>query len=56
MYQVKSPILHFFLLILGILFNLAPDAVYKRGGFSEALSEKDLEFILSERVDPGLFL
>ena len=55
LYQVRSPILHFFLMILGVLFNSAPDAVYKRGWFSETLSMKDLKFVPSERVNPVLF-
>lgn len=43
---MESPILHFFLLILGVLFNLAPDVVYKHDRFFKVLLKKDLEFIL----------
>lgn len=55
MYQVKSAILHFFLLILRVLFNLVLDAIYKYGGFSKALLEKSLEFVLGDKINPGLF-
>lgn len=52
---MKDLILHFFLLILEVLFNLAPDAVYKRNQFSKALSKKNLEFVPSEGVGPVFF-
>ena len=65
-----DPILYFLILVLGVLLNLGSDIGYKRGGFSETLSEKSLEFILSKggghvalnlglvlllaKVDPGV--
>ena len=41
--------MYFFLLILGVLLDLGPDASHKRDGFSKTLPEKDLEFVLSRR-------
>lgn len=49
MLQVKSPILYFFLLILGILLNLGLDADYKQNRFSKTLLKKYFKFVLSKR-------
>ena len=38
--------------MLGIPLNFSPDIGHKRGGFSETLSEKGLEFILSKGGGP----
>lgn len=53
---MKSSILHFFLLIVEVLFNSALDVIYKRNRFSEALLKKNLEFFLSKGVNLVLFL
>ena len=37
--------MYFFLLVLGIPFNLSPDVCHERGGFSKTLPEKGLEFV-----------
>lgn len=47
---MKGPVLYFFLLILGIFFNLTPDAIHKCSRFSKILLEKGLEFIPCEGV------
>lgn len=52
---MRGPILFFLLLVLGVFFNLPPDAIYKRGRFSKTLLEKNLKFISSERNDPISF-
>ena len=44
---MRGPILYFLLLVLGIPLDLGPDASHERGGFSETLPEKSLEFVLS---------
>ena len=44
---MRGPILYFLLLVLRIPLDFGPDASYKRGGFFEALLEKDLEFVPS---------
>ena len=41
--------MYFLLLVLGIPLDLGPDASHKRGGFSETLPEKGLEFVLGRR-------
>ena len=43
MFKVRSPILYFFLLILGVAFNPNPDSIHKNLGVSEILSEENLE-------------
>lgn len=43
--------MHFFLLILEVLFNFILDIIYKYGKFSKTLLKKSLEFILSKKVD-----
>ena len=45
MLQVRGPILYFLLLVLGIPFDLGPNASYKQGRFSKTLLEKGLEFV-----------
>lgn len=40
-------ILDFFLLILGVLFNLTPDIVYKDSKFLKVFSQKSLKFVPS---------
>ena len=55
MFQVRSPVLYFFLLVLGVPFNLTPDAVYERGRFSETFSEKRRKFVPCEGDGPVSF-
>lgn len=52
---MKNPILYFFLLILGVLFNPAPDIIYKRNRFSKILLEKDLQLVSDKKNSPLLF-
>lgn len=47
--------MHFFLLILRVLFNLGIDVIYDHGRFSKILSKKNLKFILSEEISLVLF-
>ena len=54
MLQVKSLVLYFFLLILGVSFDFTPDIVNKRGRFSETLLEEGLEFVPSEKSNSVL--
>ena len=42
--------MYFFLLILGVFFNLIPDAIYKCGRFSKTFLEKSFKFILYKGV------
>ena len=49
---MRNAVLYFFLLVLQVSFNFTPDVVYKRGGFSETLSEEGLEFVSSEKSNP----
>lgn len=53
---MRSPILYFFLVILEVLFNMAPDAVYKCGQFLKVLLKKSFEFFTEDGVNPVLFL
>lgn len=53
---MRCPILHFFLLALGILFNFALNTSYKDNKFSKTLLEKGLKFILSKGVTFNLYL
>lgn len=46
---------HFFLLILGILFNSASNTIYKDGGFFKPLSKKAFKFVLDKKINPVLF-
>lgn len=48
MLQIRGLILNFLLLVLGISLNLGPDVGHERGGFSETLTEKSLEFVPSK--------
>lgn len=52
---MKDPILHFFLLILEILFNFVLDNVYKCGEFIKTLLKKSLKFVLHDEVSLVLF-
>lgn len=45
---MRSPILNFFLLVLGVLFNFTTDIIHKYSRFSKSLPEKILKLILSE--------
>lgn len=45
MFQIKSLILYFFLLILGVFFNLTLDIIYKRNRFSKTFPKKSLKFV-----------
>lgn len=45
---MRGPILYFFLLKLGILFNLDLDVGHKQVRFSQTLLNKSFEFILSK--------
>ena len=42
---MRSLILDFFLLVLRVFSNLAPDVVHKGGGFSKAFPQKDFKFV-----------
>lgn len=44
-----NPILYFFLLMLGIPFDLFSDAGHKKSKFPKTLLEKGLEFVISKR-------
>lgn len=52
---MKSLVLYFFLLILGVLFKLILDIVHKCSRFSKTLSEKGLKFVLSKGRGPVTF-
>ena len=52
MLQVRSPVLYFSLLVLGVFFDFTADVVNKRGRFSKTLSKGGLEFVSSERSNP----
>lgn len=47
--------MHFFLLILEVLFNSALDIIYKCSGFSKTLLEKGFEFVSGDEIGPVLF-
>lgn len=47
--------MHFFLLILEILFNLIPDIIYKHSRFFKTLLKKSFEFILNKKIGFVLF-
>lgn len=55
MYEIRIPILHFFLLILEVLFNPTLDVIYKPNRFSKNLLKKSLEFVLDEKSSLILF-
>ncbi len=42
---MSSLILDFFLLVLRVPFNLAPDVVYEGGGFCKVFPQKDFKFV-----------
>lgn len=52
---MRKSILYFFLLMLKIPLNHAPDAGYKQSRFFKILSKKSLEFIFSRRGSTVLF-
>lgn len=47
---MKSLVLYFLLLVLGILLNLGLDTCYKQSRFFKTLLKKNLKFILSKGV------
>lgn len=47
--------MYFFLLVLGILLNFAPDAVHKRNKFSNVFPKKGFKLILSGKSGPIIF-
>lgn len=49
MFEVKNPVLYFFLFLLRNLFNLALYVVYKYGKFSRFFFQKSFKFVLSKR-------
>lgn len=53
---MRSLILHFFLLVLGVSFNLVPDTVYECSRFSKILSEKGFKFVSGNVVGLVSFL
>lgn len=53
---MKRLILHFFILILGVLFDLALDTVYKHSRLFKTLLEKSFKFISDEGVNFISFL
>lgn len=46
---MRSPILYFFLLVLGISLNFGSNACYKQDKFSETLPKKGLELVPSKK-------
>lgn len=44
---MRGPFLHFFKLILKVVFKLTPDVIYKRSKVAEVLLQKNFE------VNPG---
>lgn len=55
MFQVRGPILYFFLLVLGVFLNFTSDVVYIRSRFSMTIPEKSLNFVLGESGSPVTF-
>lgn len=49
MLEVKIPVLYFFLLVLGVFFNLSLNVIYKYSRFAKNFSNKGLKFVLYER-------
>lgn len=43
--QEKSPVLYFFLLVLGVFFNFTLDAIHEGGRLAETLMKKSFEFV-----------
>lgn len=52
---MRNLVLYFFLLVLGIVFNLTPNAIYKYGRFFKAFPEKSLKLVLSGRDNSVMF-
>ena len=53
---MKSPILYFFLLILGVAFNLTLNSVHKNLGVIEIFSEESLELDPKQGIFGSLVL
>ncbi len=47
MLEMSSSILDFFLPVLGVPSNVAPDVVHKGGGFLKVFPQKDFKFVSS---------
>ena len=52
---MRDSILYFFLLVLGIPFDLGPDVSHKQGRFSKTLLKEGLEFVSSKENDIVVF-
>ena len=52
---MRNPVLYFFLLVLGVPFDLTPEVTHERGRFSETLSEKGLELVPGKGGGPVSF-
>ena len=49
---MRGPVLYFFLLVLRVSFDFISDVINERGEFSEILSKKCFEFVLSKGSNP----
>ena len=56
MFKLRSPILYFLLLILGVAFNPIPDSVHESLGVSEILLKESLELDLRQGIFGSLVL
>lgn len=54
-FQVRNPILDFFLLVLGVSFDVTLNVIHKHSRFSKALPEKSLEFVPNKESGPVTF-
>lgn len=52
---MRSLVLYFFRLILGVYFNLTPYIIHKRSRFSETFLEKGFEFVPYRGSGPVTF-
>lgn len=52
MLYVKSYILDFLQLVLGVSFDLTLDVVHKQSRFSNIISQKELKFVLRQKDGP----
>lgn len=52
---MRSPVLYFFLLVLGVLFNLTLNVVHKYSRFLKSFSKKDLKLVLSKKSSLIIF-
>ncbi len=50
MFQVRNPILYYFLLVLEVFLDLAPDVVHKRVRMSETFLSEGLKFLSSYSI------